>query len=112
MRAVLDATGLRLVEIEFLGGWARDTDEAALAATVAGVEAIADTLGGRHVSAGEFRAGDGSTWTPPRHGWPSSPTGWPSAGCWWPWRRSRGRRCPTSAPPSSCCGGPARPTPG
>ena len=57
MRAVLDATGLRLVEIEFLDGWARDTDEEALAATVAGVEAIAGTLGGRHVSAGEFLPG-------------------------------------------------------
>jgi sugar phosphate isomerase/epimerase len=57
MRAVLDATGLRLVEIEFLGGWANGTDEAALAATVAGIEAIAGTLGGRHVSTGEFGSG-------------------------------------------------------
>jgi sugar phosphate isomerase/epimerase len=58
MRAVLDATGLGLVEIEFLGGWVLDADEATLAATVAGIEAVADGLGGRHVSAGEFRAGD------------------------------------------------------
>jgi sugar phosphate isomerase/epimerase len=57
MRAVLDGTGLRLVEIEFLGGWALDVDEKALAATTAGVETVADALGGRHVSAGEFRPG-------------------------------------------------------
>jgi sugar phosphate isomerase/epimerase len=57
MRAMLAGTGLRLVEIEFLGGWAFDVDQAALSATVAGVEAVADALGGRHVSAGEFRPG-------------------------------------------------------
>ena len=57
MRAVLTGTGLRLVEIEFLGGWALDVDEHALAATTAGVETVADALGGRHVSAGEFRPG-------------------------------------------------------
>jgi sugar phosphate isomerase/epimerase len=56
MRAVLADTGLRLVEIEFLGGWAFDVDEAGLAGTADGIEAVADTLGGRHVSAGEFRA--------------------------------------------------------
>lgn len=58
MRVVLADTGLRLVEIEFLGGWALDPDEAALARTVEGVEVVAAGLGGRHVSAGEFRAGD------------------------------------------------------
>ena len=57
MRAVLAGTGVRLVEIEFLGGWAFDVDEAALRATTVGVEAVADALGGRHVSAGEFRPG-------------------------------------------------------
>ena len=57
MRAVLAGTGLRLVEIEFLGGWALDVDGPALEATTAGVEAVADALGGRHVSAGEFRPG-------------------------------------------------------
>jgi sugar phosphate isomerase/epimerase len=57
MRATLQATGLRLVEIEFLGDWALDTDEAASAATVAGIEAVADALGGRHVTAGEFGPG-------------------------------------------------------
>ena len=57
MRAVLDGTGLRLVEIEFLGGWAMDVDDGALAATAAGIESVADAFGGSHVSAGEFRAG-------------------------------------------------------
>jgi sugar phosphate isomerase/epimerase len=57
MRAVLAGTGLRLVEIEFLGGWALDPDDAALAQIVEGIEAVAAGLGGRHVSAGEFRAG-------------------------------------------------------
>ena len=58
MRRVLDATGLRLVEIEFLGGWALGPDEPAVAAALSGVEALSDGLGGRHVSAGEFNAGD------------------------------------------------------
>jgi sugar phosphate isomerase/epimerase len=58
MRRVLDATGLRLVEIEFLGGWALEPDEPAVADTLAGVDAVVEGLGGRHVSAGEFRAGD------------------------------------------------------
>ena len=57
MRAVLAGTGMRLIEIEFLGGWALDVDGPALEATTAGVEAVADALGGRHVSAGEFRPG-------------------------------------------------------
>jgi sugar phosphate isomerase/epimerase len=57
MKAVLDGTGLRLVEIEFLGGWAMEVDDAEVAATAAAVEAAADALGGRHVSAGEFRSG-------------------------------------------------------
>lgn len=49
MRAVLEGAGLRLVEIEFLGGWATDVDDAGLATTVTAVEAVADALGGRHV---------------------------------------------------------------
>ena len=57
MRAVLGDTGLRLVEIEFLGGWALDVDETGLARTVDRVEAVADAFGGRHVSTGEFREG-------------------------------------------------------
>jgi sugar phosphate isomerase/epimerase len=56
MRAVLDGTGLRLVEIEFLGGWA--LDPAVPDAAVAAVETVADGLGGRHVTAGEFRPGE------------------------------------------------------
>jgi sugar phosphate isomerase/epimerase len=59
MRAVLQGAGLRVVEIEFLAGWALETesDVPAVAATMAGVEAVAATLGGRHVSAGELRPG-------------------------------------------------------
>ena len=52
MRAVLADTGLRVVEIEFLGGWALGDPGDDL---VRGVEAVADAFGGRHVSAGEFR---------------------------------------------------------
>lgn len=55
MRAVLADTGLRVVEIEFLGGWALDADPAELEGTVGRIEAVADAFGGRHVSAGEFR---------------------------------------------------------
>jgi sugar phosphate isomerase/epimerase len=55
MQAVLARTGLRVVEIEFLGGWARpDSDPAELDALVNRIEAVADAFGGRHVSTGEF----------------------------------------------------------
>jgi len=57
MQAVLADTGLRVVEIEFLGGWALDPDPAELEELVRRIEAVADAFGGRHVSAGEFRAG-------------------------------------------------------
>jgi sugar phosphate isomerase/epimerase len=57
MQAVLADTGLRVVEIEFLGGWVLDTDPAELEELVRRVEAVADAFGGRHVSAGEFRGG-------------------------------------------------------
>jgi sugar phosphate isomerase/epimerase len=57
MRAVLADTGLRVTEIEFLGGWALDTDPAELEELVRRIEAVADAFGGRHVSAGEFRGG-------------------------------------------------------
>jgi sugar phosphate isomerase/epimerase len=57
MQAVLADTGLRVVEIEFLGGWALDADSAALEELVCRIEAVADAFGGRHVSAGEFRGG-------------------------------------------------------
>jgi hypothetical protein len=44
---------------EFLNGWAFDVDEAALRWTEQQVHRIADLFGGRHVSAGELRDGDG-----------------------------------------------------
>jgi len=55
MQAVLADCGLRVVEIEFLGGWAVDSDPAELERTVGRIEAVADAFGGRHVSTGEFR---------------------------------------------------------
>lgn len=56
VRAVLADNGLRVVEIEFLGGWATvDHDPAAVASTLDGIERVADAVGGRHVSTGEFR---------------------------------------------------------
>ena len=54
MRAVLAETGLRVAEIEFLGGWALDGPDLGV---VAGIDAAADAFGGRHVSTGEFRDG-------------------------------------------------------
>jgi sugar phosphate isomerase/epimerase len=57
MQAVLADTGLRVVEIEFLGGWVLDADPTALEELVCRIEAVADAFGGRHVSAGEFRGG-------------------------------------------------------
>jgi sugar phosphate isomerase/epimerase len=55
MRAVLADSGLRVVEIEFLGGWALPADPGALERTVLRIEEVADAFGGRHVSTGEFR---------------------------------------------------------
>lgn len=55
MQAVLADTGLRMVEIEFLGGWALEADPAEVERTVCLIEAVAEAFGGRHVSAGEFR---------------------------------------------------------
>ena len=57
MRAVLADHGLRVVEIEFLGGWALEPDPVQLESTIRRIEAVADALGGRHVSTGEFRGG-------------------------------------------------------
>jgi sugar phosphate isomerase/epimerase len=57
MRAVLADTGLQVVEIEFLGGWALDVDDTALTATEAKIDHVAEAFRGRHVSAGEFRGG-------------------------------------------------------
>lgn len=58
MQAVLRLNGLRVVEIEFLGGWALPDDTGSAGRNVVGIEAVAGGFGGRHVSAGEFR-GDG-----------------------------------------------------
>lgn len=56
LRAVLADNGLRVVELEFLGGWAAvDHDPTALEGTLDRIEAAADAFGGRHVSTGEFR---------------------------------------------------------
>jgi len=56
MQAVLRVNGLDLVEIEFLTGWALDPSEnSGVAASLAGIDAVAEAFGGRHVSAGEFR---------------------------------------------------------
>jgi sugar phosphate isomerase/epimerase len=52
MRAVLRINGLALVEIEFLAGWA--VNNGGLSPALAGIEAVSDAFGGRHVSAGEF----------------------------------------------------------
>ena len=55
MRAVLRHNGLALVEIEFLGGWAFGSGQSGgISPSLAGIEAVADALGGRQVSAGEF----------------------------------------------------------
>jgi sugar phosphate isomerase/epimerase len=60
MQAVLRNNGLTLVEIEFLAGWAFDSGlNGGISPTLAGIEAVADALGGRQVSAGEF-SGDTS----------------------------------------------------
>ena len=55
MRAVLRNNGLALVEIEFLAGWALNAGQSGgISPSLAGIEAVADALGGRQVSAGEF----------------------------------------------------------
>ncbi len=55
MRSVLQTNGLAVVEIEFLAGWAvNDGGHGGLSPALAGIEAVSDALGGRHVSAGEF----------------------------------------------------------
>ena len=55
MQAVLRLNGLELVEIEFLDGWAfSSADSSGISPALAGIEAVADALGGRQVSAGEF----------------------------------------------------------
>jgi sugar phosphate isomerase/epimerase len=55
MRAVLADSGLRVVEIEFISGWATGADTSAVERRV---YQVAELLGGRHVSVGEFPPGD------------------------------------------------------
>src|SRR6478609_2800295 len=55
MQAVLKNNGLTLVEIEFLAGWALSNGRnGGISPALAEIEAVADALGGRQVSAGEF----------------------------------------------------------
>lgn len=54
MRDVLRHNGLSVVEIEFLGGWT-DLPPGSFAPPMEAVLAVADAVGGRHVSGGEFR---------------------------------------------------------
>lgn len=55
MQAVLQLNGLELIEIEFLGGWALSPPGGnKISPDLAGIEQVADQLGGRQVSAGEF----------------------------------------------------------
>jgi len=55
MRAVLRTNGLVLVELEFLSGWALSHGQnGGISPALADIEAVADALGGRQVSAGEF----------------------------------------------------------
>lgn len=55
MRAVLADTGLRVVEIEFITGWATGDDTTEVEQRV---YRVAEVLGGRHVSVGQFAPGD------------------------------------------------------
>ncbi len=55
MNAVLADNRLRVIEIEFLSGWALDSDPGELERTLGRIEAVADAFAARHVSAGEFR---------------------------------------------------------
>lgn len=65
IQAVLRLNGLRVVELEFLGDWAlapaenqasaTDSSPAPYSKTVDRIEGVSDAVGGRHVSAGEFR---------------------------------------------------------
>ena len=131
MRALLRGCRLKLVEIEFVGDWAlsdpgADPARAAssgasgsaelpdpLRRTLADVEDVADALGGRHVSAGEFRGGEEgrSTVTRRRVDSGRSPAGWRVGSCWLPSRASPGRPSPMSTVPWTSSAGPRRPTP-
>jgi sugar phosphate isomerase/epimerase len=54
MRAVLADTGLRVVEIEFITGWATGAETSEMERRV---YRLAEVLGGRHVSIGQFAPG-------------------------------------------------------
>jgi len=55
MQAVLRVNGLKLIEIEFLGGWALSPPGSnGISPDLAGIEKVVAQLGGRQVSAGEF----------------------------------------------------------
>jgi len=54
VRNILDNTGLRLGEIEFLTGWALDDTPHVAQRTLAQIAELAALCGGDHVSAGEF----------------------------------------------------------
>jgi sugar phosphate isomerase/epimerase len=60
LRAILDAHGVRVVELEFLFGWARADERQAWARrTEDRLHAIADVLGARHLNVGDIDpAGD------------------------------------------------------
>jgi sugar phosphate isomerase/epimerase len=58
MRSMLSDTGLRLVEIEFVSGWAHGADPSASTGAEDAVYRLADALGGRHVSIGELPPAD------------------------------------------------------
>ena len=97
MRAVLRNNGLALVEIEFLGGWAFSPGQTGgISPSLAGIEAVADALGGRQVSAGEF-SGDTPLDTDEAldhaaRRFAPTPTDSRTRGCWSPSNRFRGRR--------------------
>ena len=103
------STGLRVVEIEFLGGWAFD-GPADAGPRSRRIEAVADAFGGRHVSAGEFRGDDPARprrAPRPRLGAlrrPARRRGLLVALEAFPWSA-----LPDPASRSSCCAGPRRP---
>jgi sugar phosphate isomerase/epimerase len=104
MQAVVADTGLRVVEIEFLSGWALDSDPAALERTVRGIEAVADAFGGRHVSTGSSAATHRWTGPPPRRGSTTWRVGSTGAACRSRSRVSRGPCSPGRRPFRTCSG--------
>ena len=101
MQAVLADTGLRVVEIEFLGGWALDDRSGR-----AGVAQCAGSRRWRMLSVvgmsapASSAAASRSTWARREDGWRSSPDDSRDAACRSPWRRSPGPcwQGPTAVP--------------